>query len=90
VNEAEAIVEVTNSLGIHVRTAAILSSTAIHFLSAITITFDSETVNARSAVDLVALGVERGARVKISAHGRDAADAVSAIKKLFENKFGEN
>ncbi len=87
---AEAIVDVTNSMGIHVRTAAILASTAIHFLSTISISFGSETVDARSAVELVALGVGRGARVKISAHGRDAVDAVGAIKKLFENRFGED
>jgi phosphotransferase system HPr (HPr) family protein len=90
VNAAEAIVDVTNSLGIHVRTAAILAGTAIHFLSAITITFGNETVDARSAIDLVALGVERGAQVKISARGRDAADAIAALKKLFDNKFGED
>jgi phosphotransferase system HPr (HPr) family protein len=89
VTEAEAIVEVTNSMGIHVRTAAILAHTAIHFLSSITISHGSEMVDARSAVELVALGVGPGAQVKIAAHGRDAADAVAAIKKLFENKFGE-
>jgi phosphotransferase system HPr (HPr) family protein len=90
VAEAEAIVDVTNSMGIHVRTAALLAGAAIHFLSAITITFGSETVDARSAVELVALGVGPGAQVKISAHGRDAAAAVAAIKKLFDNKFGED
>ncbi len=89
-NEAEAIVEVVNSLGIHVRTAAILSSTALHFLSEITITFGDETADARSAIELVALGVGPGAQVKISARGRDAAAAVAAIEKLFENKFGED
>jgi phosphotransferase system HPr (HPr) family protein len=90
VSEAEAIVEVVNSLGIHVRTAALLVQTAIHFLSTITITYGGETVNARSAVDLVALGVGPGSQVKISAHGTDAVAAVAAIKKLFANKFGED
>lgn len=89
-NEAEAIVEVVNSQGIHVRTAAIIAGAAIHFLSVITISSGGETVDARSAVELVALGVGLGALVRISARGRDAAAAVAEIKKLFETKFGED
>lgn len=89
-NEAEAIVEVVNSQGIHVRTSAIIASAAIHFLSATTISCGSATADARSAVELVALGVGPGEQVKIYARGRDAEAAVAAIRKLFEDKFGED
>jgi phosphocarrier protein HPr len=90
VDKSETEVEVRNSLGIHVRTAALLTKTALHFLSSIQIVYGAESVNARSAIDLIALGVGPGAHVKISARGPDADAAVAAIKKLFEEKFGED
>ena len=86
---AEATVEVTNTLGIHIRPAAMISKAAISFRSKIAIIRGKEEVNARSIVALTMLGVGVGTLLTIRAEGPDAESAVKAIAALFEGKFGE-
>jgi phosphotransferase system HPr (HPr) family protein len=91
VNDAvEAVIEIRNRLGIHVRTAATISKTAIQFRSRLIIKYGKGIANARSAVALVELGAPKGAQVTIRAVGPDASDALRTLKNLFEGKFGED
>ncbi len=86
---AEMVVEVRNSLGIHIRPAGMISKTAISFRSKIAIIRGKDVVNARSIVALTTLGASLGTRLTIRAEGADAESAVGAIVALFEGKFGE-
>jgi phosphotransferase system HPr (HPr) family protein len=87
---AEAMVEVRNAAGLHIRVAGMISKTAISFRSKISIARGVETVNARSIVELTALGAGHGTRLTIRAEGADAEAAVKALVELFERKFGED
>lgn len=88
-NVAEGTVEIKNKSGLHVRTAAMMAKVAIRFLSNITIADSKATVNARSAVGLMSLGARIGTRLQIKAVGPDAQDALAAIRKLINEKFGD-
>ena len=87
---AEGTVEITNRFGLHVRTATIVAKTALGFLSNITLSLGNTRVSARSVTDMTMLGARAGTSLKVSAEGPDAQDALKAIQKLFDDKFGED
>jgi phosphocarrier protein len=80
---------VANRLGIHARVAAQIVKTASRFESEVLISKCGVTVNAKSILDLMTLMCPQGSRVRISAKGPDAAEAISALASLFQAKFGE-
>ncbi|MFZ2446597.1 MAG: HPr family phosphocarrier protein [Syntrophobacteraceae bacterium] len=80
---------VANKLGIHARVAAQIVKVARQFESEILISKCGVTVNGKSILDLMTLVCPHGSRVTISAQGRDAAEALSALAALFQTKFGE-
>ncbi len=86
---AETQVQVTNTLGIHLRPAGMISKAAISFRSKIAIIRGEEVANARSIVALTMMGAEVGTRLTIRAEGPDAESAVEVIGQLFAGKFGE-
>jgi phosphotransferase system HPr (HPr) family protein len=89
VNVAEATLEVRNRLGLHLRAASTLAQTAKAFESSITVANNDQEVSARSITGIIMLGAAQGARLKIKARGTDAKAAIDAIKRLFDDKFGE-
>jgi phosphocarrier protein len=80
---------VINKLGIHARPAAMFVKVASKFESDITVEKDGEQVNGKSIMGLMMLAAGHGARLTISAHGRDAEAAVNELEQLFLKKFGE-
>jgi len=87
-NIAEALVELGNRHGLHVRTASIMAKVALQFISTITVSGPKGSANARSAVALVSLGASRGSQLRIRAAGPDAHDALTAIRTLINEGFG--
>ncbi|CAJ1183066.1 phosphocarrier protein HPr [Companilactobacillus paralimentarius DSM 13238 = JCM 10415] len=67
--------------GIHARPATMLVQTASKFSSDINIEFSGKSVNLKSIMGVMSLGVGQGADVTITADGDDAADAVAAISE---------
>jgi len=65
--------------GIHARPATMLVQAASKFASDINIEFNGKSVNLKSIMGVMSLGVGQGSDVTISADGDDAADAVAAI-----------
>jgi len=47
-------------------------------------------VNARSITQLMMLGAAQGTKLKVRVEGEDAREALTAIRKLFEERFGED
>lgn len=80
---------VKNKTGIHARPAAEFVQTAGRYSSNITIRKDAKSVNAKSLLNILALGISQNSRVTISAEGEDAAEAVKALVRLIEAGFGE-
>jgi len=89
VNAAQQEVEILNKIGLHIRPASLLVETARKFKSRIWMEKDGQRANGKSIVSLLLLSAGRGSRVKIGAEGPDAHEAVEALVKIVEDKFGE-
>lgn len=85
----EAKVVIANKAGIHARPASIMVQTATKFKSKIKLAAKGKTIDAKSILMIMSMGLVKGTEVTISAEGEDAAAAVKAIQELVESKFGE-
>jgi phosphocarrier protein HPr len=75
----EKVFKVTADSGIHARPATLLVQTASKFNSDIHLAYNGKTVNLKSIMGVMSLGVPKGAEIKITAEGADAAEAVAAL-----------
>jgi phosphocarrier protein len=80
---------IRNRLGLHARAAALLVKTANRFAADVTLEKDGIEVNGKSIMGILMLAAAKGSKVTVKAEGRDALEAVEALGKLIENKFGE-
>ncbi|MDR0199528.1 MAG: phosphocarrier protein HPr [Streptococcaceae bacterium] len=65
--------------GIHARPATLLVQTASKFTSEINLDYKGKSVNLKSIMGVMSLGVGQGSDVTISAEGGDADEALAAI-----------
>jgi phosphocarrier protein FPr len=66
--------------GLHARPASVLASTARQFRAEVRLERGETSANVRSVVSVMALEVLGGDRVRVSASGDDAAEAVAAVR----------
>lgn len=65
--------------GIHARPATLLVQAASKFNSDITLEYQGKSVNLKSIMGVMSLGVGQNADITISAGGGDEAEAIAAI-----------
>jgi phosphocarrier protein HPr len=82
-------VAIVNKLGLHARPAAQLVQRASKFESEIKLKRLNLEVNAKSIMGVMMLAAEMGSTLTISAEGPDEKEAVEAIIKVIQSKFGE-
>ena len=89
---AKATVEVTvlNEEGLHARPAMRFVDAANAFGADIVVRSESDTVDGKSVMGMITLGATQGTRLTIEASGDDAPAAVESLKRLFDEKFGED
>lgn len=83
---------VRNAQGLHARPGAMLVNLIKQFNSEVTITNtdgSDKTANGRSLVKVMALGVKKGHRLRVTARGDDAQQALKAIGGIITDGFGE-
>ena len=80
---------VSNHTGIHARPASTFVQTASKFRSKIQLKAKGKTVDAKSILMLMSIGLSKGTKVTIVADGPDAKEAVKTLKDLIDSKFGE-
>jgi phosphotransferase system HPr (HPr) family protein len=90
---SDVTLSIHNPSGLHARPAALFVKTAAAFTSDMTITNLSRdpgrTVNPKSLLALLTLGVSSGHEVRISADGEDAEAALAALEQLVADGLGE-
>ncbi len=89
---AEATIQVKNKVGLHARPASLFVQTAAKFSSRIKVknlTANGNSVDAKSIIMVLTLGVMKDHEVVIQTEGADADAALDALKTLIENNFGE-
>ena len=85
----EQTVKVTNKSGIHARPASVFVQTAAKFKSKVTVTAKRKTVDAKSILMIMSMGLVKDTDIVIKAEGEDASAAVKALVDLVQAKFGE-
>ncbi len=70
---------ITSETGIHARPATLLVQAASKFNSDINLEYNGKSVNLKSIMGVMSLGVGQGADVTITADGDDAKEAIEAI-----------
>ncbi len=72
--------------GIHARPATLLVQAASKFNSDIQLTYKDKSVNLKSIMGVMSLGVGQVADVTISADGDDEADAIAALEDTMKKE----
>ncbi|MBO4779436.1 MAG: HPr family phosphocarrier protein [Selenomonadaceae bacterium] len=85
----EATTTIENKTGIHARPASVFVQKASSFKSKVQLKAKGKTVDAKSILMIMSMGLVKGTEITICAEGPDEADAVAALKKLVDDKFGE-
>ena len=80
-------ITIENKTGIHARPASIFVQTATK--SKIQLQAKGKTIDAKSILMIMSMGLVKGTEVTIIADGPDEAEAVKALKDLIDSKFGE-
>ncbi|PSW21411.1 HPr family phosphocarrier protein [Photobacterium sanctipauli] len=86
------VFKIRNPHGLHARPGAMLVSVAKKFESAILVSNlngDGKTVNAKSLMKVIGLGVKQGHELQFTAQGDDAEQALAAIGDAIANGLGE-
>ena len=86
----ERTVTIANRNGLHARPAAEIVKVAAKFKSDILLVRDDLEVNGKSIMGVMMLAAEYGSELVLRAEGPDETEAVGAIAKLIESKFGES
>lgn len=86
----ERAVQITNRRGLHARASAKFVTLASGQAAMIEVAKDGSRVAGTSIMGLMMLGAGMGDSIIISASGKDAERALSALVELVEAKFGED
>lgn len=78
-----------NKLGLHARAAMKLVNIASRYQSEVILKYGNREVNAKSIMNIMALGASCGAEIELIITGADETEAMAAIVKLINNRFGE-
>lgn len=69
--------------GIHARPATILVNEAVKYNSDISLSVEGKTVNLKSIMGVMSLGIYNGAIITIKVEGSDEAEAMSGLENVF-------
>jgi len=83
-------ITIQNKLGLHVRAAAKLVDTAKKFASRVELIYRERTVDCKSIMGVITLGAQKDNVLDLIVTGEDEQDALTAITKLVNDKFGED
>lgn len=85
----ERIVSIKNASGLHARPAGMFVKKAAEFKATVEVIAKGKTVNAKSIMGIMSLGLAQGDELTIAANGEDQEAAVAALVELVESGFGE-
>lgn len=71
-----------NSSGLHARPAAQFVQTAAKFTSRVTIEAMGKSVDAKSILQILGLGVRQGTEILLTAEGGDEAECIDSLSTL--------
>ena len=81
---------IVNELGLHARSAALISKIAQKAISNVWITNDGNRVDASSVVDILTLACEKESKITIEIDNPSDTKILNNIQRLIESGFGED
>jgi phosphocarrier protein HPr len=85
----KATVRINNKLGLHARASAKLSKLAGSFRSDVFLSRNGRRVNAKSIMGVMMLAAGLGSEIEVETAGDDEDAAMTALRALIDDKFGE-
>ena len=82
-------IEIPNKLGLHSRASAKLTQLASNFESEVWMEKGPRRINAKSIMGVMMLAAGKGSTVVVETTGSDEQEALEALLKLINDKFGE-
>ncbi len=82
-------ITISNKLGLHARASARLTKLAGSFKCHVHLSRNARRVNAKSIMGVMMLAAGLGSEVEIETDGEDEQAAMTALRELIDNKFGE-
>jgi phosphocarrier protein len=73
--------KITSEAGLHARPATALVNAVNSFTSEVNLEANGRTVNLKSIMGVMSLGISKGAEIKITANGSDEAAALEAVER---------
>jgi phosphocarrier protein len=83
------VIPIINKLGLHARAAAKFVSLASQFSCEIEVKRNNRRVNGKSIMGVMMLAAANGSEITLHITGEDEEQALSALKTLVNNRFGE-
>lgn len=81
--------EIKNKKGLHARAAAAFVKAIEPFEAEVEVERIGQCVSGCSIMGLMMLAASKGTTIRVKTSGRQAKEAMEALVKLLENKFGE-
>ncbi len=81
--------KISNKLGLHARASAKLSKLAGSFRSDVWLSRSGRRVNGKSIMGVMMLAAGLGSEIEIETEGEDEQAAMTAMRALIDEKFGE-
>ncbi|GGA76591.1 phosphocarrier protein HPr [Ornithinibacillus halotolerans] len=81
--------KITADTGVHARPATLLVNKAGQYQSDIDLTYNEKTVNLKSIMGVMSLGIPKGADIKVTANGNDEEEAIQGIAEVIKENLGE-
>ena len=78
-----------NAMGLHARAAAAFVKALKDLEVEVTVSWEGQTANGRSVLDLLTLGAPQGSVLELQIQGVDAEEAFSTLTHLVANRFDE-
>ncbi len=76
--------------GLHARPAAVFAKAAAGFPCKVQIRHEGQTVNAKSVMTIMGLGLEKGAEITLITEGADEAVALESLTRLLNTELADH
>ncbi|MGO4887544.1 phosphocarrier protein HPr [Anaerobacillus sp. MEB173] len=83
---AEKTFTIISDSGIHARPATVLVQSVANVASDVNIEYNGKSVNLKSIMGVMSLGVPKGAEIKITASGSDENEAISKVEDVIKKE----
>ena len=78
-----------NAMGLHARAAAAFVKALKDLRVEVTVSWQGQTANGRSVLDLLTLGAPQGSVLELQIQGDDADEALATLTRLVAARFDE-